>query len=42
MITEYYVTGIYNSGVDRAEIELSEFKELNKFCELIIKLEGSK
>ena len=36
----YFITGAYNSGIDWLEIDMNEFKAVEKFCELIIKQEG--
>lgn len=36
----YFVTGVYNSGLDWAEINLIAFEELKEFCQLILKQEG--
>lgn len=33
---EYYITGIYNSGVNSCEIEIEELNKLIKFCNLMI------
>lgn len=35
----YFITGAYNSGNDWLEIDMNEFKAVEKFCELIIKQE---
>lgn len=32
----YYVTGVYNSGLDWVEIDVSELNKLKQFCELMI------
>lgn len=34
---KYYVTGVYNSGSQYAEIEMDALMELKEFAELIIK-----
>lgn len=37
--TSFFVTGVYNSGVDWAEIEMESLKELIQFCKMIKKQE---
>lgn len=34
---EYYVTGVYNSGCDWAEIEMDALMDLKRFCEFMVK-----
>ena len=34
---QYYVTGIYDSGTDWAEIDMDALMELKKFCEMMAK-----
>lgn len=34
-MVKYYVTGVYNSGADWAEIEMDELMALKRFCELL-------
>lgn len=34
---KYYVSGVYNSGIDYAEIDMDALMELKKFCEMMIK-----
>lgn len=33
----YYVSGVYNSGTDYAEIDMNELMRLKEFCELLVK-----
>ena len=33
---EYFVTGVYNSGLNWAEIEINELLKLKKFCESMV------
>lgn len=35
----FYVTGVYNSGSDIAQINMNALKELQEFCKLIIERE---
>lgn len=35
--THYYVSGIYNSGTDYAEIDIDAFRNLVRFCKLMTK-----
>ena len=35
----YYVTGVYNSGVDWEEIDIENLSRLKRVCETITKLE---
>ena len=32
---QYYVTGIYNSGTDWAEIDIEALNDLKRFCEMM-------
>ena len=34
---QYYVTGIYNSGTDWAEIDIEALNDLKRFCEMMAK-----
>lgn len=31
----YYVSGVYNSGTDYAEIDIDELMRLKEFCEML-------
>lgn len=33
---KYYVTGVYNSGLDWQEVNYKGLKEIQRFCELVI------
>ena len=34
---QYFVTGIYNSGTDWAEIDIEALNDLKRFCEMMAK-----
>lgn len=34
---QYFVTGIYNSGTDFAEIDIEALNDLKRFCEMMAK-----
>ena len=34
---KYYISGVYNSGVDYVEIDVERLSKLKEFCEMMIK-----
>lgn len=36
-VIKYYLTGLYNTGIDCHEIDADDFLRLKTFCEMVVK-----